>query len=429
MRADKKTGRPAKTAGKAEAETSTSTPTRADHLDPVARWYLENVGPGLPDPETVRWLKPRLEREGALLPPERAIELHVARHLVESDPVSGVGPYNPDEELAACARRGIDISSDPDFLKLVRLTELGHRLKGRRGKARDPAKAKRAKSAKLEKALRKEARKARTSAKKRSKIPRTTPTRDGDRDQEILAEIHGFLKVGIGVRFTPWQRELVSPRSTSPLLPATLEGRSTSHDPVIKLPLWSKATLPLRAMAMGIAAGNRGAVDFTLQLGDSGIDYARGVGEMTFARRIYRRIKDALDIECPKAGYPTPAFMFLVEQGEGDRPHLHGVIFLPTSKAQVKHLRKTLLDAVGQDWKPRGRDRTQLELGSLYEPVGWVKYMIKYAQLTETRLGDNLFAASRSITTDGRSWYDDMRIGRGLLLPGKAIPVAVPGSP
>jgi hypothetical protein len=144
---------------------------------------------------------------------------------------------------------------------------------------------------------------------------------------------------------------------------------------------------------------------------------------MQFARRLYRRITDKLARECPKAGYPAPLFFFVVEQGVGERPHLHGVIFLPVKKAHQKHLRETLCEAVGTDWKPSGRDLTQLEFGSLFEPAGWVRYITKYAELTKHELGDNIFAAPRPITRGGRAWYEAMRTKRGLLLPGKAVEV------
>jgi len=55
-------------------------------------------------------------------------------------------------------------------------------------------------------------------------------------------------------------------------------------------------------MAMGIAAGSQGAVAFTLHLGDSGIAYAMGTGEMLFARRIYRKITDKLRSGCTDKG-------------------------------------------------------------------------------------------------------------------------------
>jgi hypothetical protein len=395
----------------------------ASHLDAYTRWWVQNIG-GLPTPEDVKAFKLRLERSNLLLPEDQHAEIIHADLLASGDPDGGDPPFDPHTEAAAYARRGMDAWADPGFQKLVELTELGRaRLKACRTKPFDLKARLRAISARREKKLRKAKRSAAKAAKSRSKVSRRSPLRDKDRDRAILAEIHGFLKAGVGVRFTPLKRELVSPLSSSPLLPSTTAGRSTTHDPVILLPNWSKASLPLRAMAMGIAAGDDGAVDFTLHLGDSGIAYGLGVGEMQFARRLYRRITDTLARECPKAGYPVPLFFFAVEQGVGERPHLHGVIFLPEKKVHQRHLRETLCEAVGTDWKPTGRDLTQLEFGSLFEPAGWVRYITKYAELTKHQLGDNIFATPRPITRGGRAWYEAMRTKRGLLLPGKALPI------
>lgn len=388
------------------------------HHDPIARWCLENIGE-LPGPEMVRWLKPRLERTGLLLNPEHAAEMYAADLLAMGDPEAGIEPFDPLVEAEHLARRGIDATRDPHFAKLADLAALGiARLKRTQRGLRDPKAPQRAKSARAEKALQKA-----KKAGEASKVRRREALRDESRDKAILAEIHSFLKVGVGVRFTPFKRELVSPLSSSPLLPKTPSGRSTTYDPVIWLPLWSKASLTLRAMAMGIAAGRQGGLDFTLHLGDSGIAYGMGVGEMQFASRLHRRIRDALIRECPKAGYPAPSFFFLVEQGKGERSHLHGVILAPSMPSHKRHLRTVLRNAVGTDWKPKGRDKTQVEFGSLFEPAGWVKYITKYLELTKGALGNNIFASSRAITQAGQEWYDNMRATRGLLLPGKAVPI------
>lgn len=391
--------------------------------DPFTRWWGDNVG-GLPTPEDVKQFKKRVERSGLLLDEDEYVRRTAADALVRGYREFGDRPYNPFAEARACWDRGLEPEAEPDFEKLAELTELGRsRIKPPPPKALDPKKITQAQSNLEERRLRKENRRAARLAKPRSKVSRRTPLRDVARDRKILAEIQEFLNAGVGVRFTPHKRELVSPLSTSPLLPTSMAGRSTTHDHVIQLPGWSKASLHLRAMAMGIAAGDQGAVDFTLHLGDSGIAYARGIGEMKFAQRIKRRIEDALDRQCPLAGYPAPDFMFFVEKGQGERPHLHGVIFRPPSKAHQQHLREIMKDAVGRDWMPKGRDLSQLEFGSLYEPAGWIKYITKWTEQTKEQLGDNIFACSRSITRCAQAWYEDIRGERGLLLPGKAVPL------
>jgi hypothetical protein len=175
---------------------------------------------------------------------------------------------------------------------------------------------------------------------------------------------------------------------------------------------------------MGIAMAAEGAFDFTLHLGDSAIRHAEGVGEMCFASRIYRRFKGALERSFRVSLIPTPPdLMLFVEQGKDERPHLHGVVLAPTSKRHRRLLRDTLLDAAGRDWKPSGRNRTQLELGLFYEPVGWIGYVTKFHELTKNTVGDNVFACSQRVTQAGRNWYENARSTRVVLLPGRAMAV------
>lgn len=392
------------------------------HFDPFTRWWASNVG-GLPTPDDVRKFKPRLERQGLLRSEENFVRNAVADALVTGTELCA--PWKAQEELNAARARGLDLSSDPAFQELEELERLGLARKGMRSKRKDPKALLKASSHRAEKLLRKGAALKTppgTSAKSRSKVRRAKPARDEARDRKILEEIHSYLKVGVPIRFTSKQTEVVSPAGNSD--PADGSPRTVTHDPVIWLPHWEKASLPLRAMAMGIAAGQQGAIDFTLHLGDSGIAYAMGIGEMHFARRMYRRIKDALERECPRKGFPAPEFFFLVEQGVGERPHAHGVMLVPANKSHQKRLRTILRNVAGTDWKPTGRDKTQVEFGSLFEPSGWVNYITKYTEMTMAVLGENIFASSRSITRAGHAWYNIMRDSRGPLLPGKAVKIS-----
>src|SRR5581483_4180441 len=267
------------------------------YYDAFTRWWVENVG-GRPTPDDVRTFRPRLERSGLLKSEQKYAEEVHARMLAKGMPETLVGPFDPRAEIAAAARAGVDISGSPELLVLGRLAETGRRKSVH--VLTDPRSKRLAKSLSHEKVLRKAKAKAR---KARSKVLRHPSRRDPERDRDIVREIHSYLKTGQAVRFTPKRAELVTPSSLSPLLPGTTTGRSTTHDPVIWLPNWEKATLLLHATAIGIAAGNAGYRDFTLHLGDSGIRYAMGVGEMLFARRIYRRITDALAKNCPREGF------------------------------------------------------------------------------------------------------------------------------
>lgn len=392
-------------------------PSSADPThDAFTRWWVEKVSGGdLPTPEQVKEFLPRLVREGLLLPEDRYVERAVGDLLAKGDPEAGVPPYDPQQELAAAARRGVDLSSDPSFQRLAELVEAGRARLSKRNE-RDPRRIKRARSAQLEKKLRKA---AEASQKLRSKVLRSPSGKDAGRDRRIIQDIGGFLKVGLPVRLTNRKRYLVNPP------PHFLSSKPTTatHDPVIVTPHWEKTTWPLRAMAFGIAAANRGASVFTLHLGDSGIAYGRGVGEIEFAQRLYRRIRDALKAKCPPAGYQPPEFFFVVEMGVGERPHLHGVIVLPDKKSHRTHLRAVLRQAVGTDWLPTPEAKTQLHIGSLYEPAGWISYISKYSEQTKESLGDNISACSRGLTQAGRQWYENARTSGDLLFPGKALPL------
>ena len=97
-------------------------------------------------------------------------------------------------------------------------------------------------------------------------------------------------------------------------------------------------------------------------------------------------------------------------------------IFIPDGMT-LRNLRDALRDAGGHGWKPNGKDLTQAEIGTLYEPVGWISYCTKFSRLTKGQLGDNTFAASNRIRKMGRTWYDDIRKARGLLLPRRAVAI------
>ena len=398
---------------KAPSKTSPIAPEPSD--DAFTRWWIANVG-GRPTAEDIRQFRPRLEKQGLLLPEERYVERVAADLLAD---------VNYRAEKASAVRRGAD-PADPVFDELARLIEIGRkRRKSRAPTPVDAAKRRRAKSLEFEDRIRKA--KKRTAAltlggkKSRSKVRPPSSARDPRRDRKILKEIHSFLDVGVGVRFTDKRADLVAHLSKSGLSRKSVIVRSTTHDPIIWLPHWDKATLPLHAMAMGIAAGSLGAMAFTLHLGDSGIAYAMGVGEMLFAQRIYRRIRDRLRRGCGDRGIERPELAFFVEQGVGERPHLHGFVFVPPVKKHESLVREMLLKAVGRDWKPYGRNRTQLEFEPMYEPAGWIKYITKHPELTKAAIGDNIFAAGRSITHEGERWWDEIKKSRGLLLPGGAV--------
>lgn len=374
------------------------------HHDAVDRWFIEGMGI-VPSPELKREFKGRVEKL-------------VLRTAADDDRDLGEllfrDGYDPDEELRTALKYGVDLSGDPAWQKLKRLVdEASKRAASRRSPSKSPDGLDVAASHRLEKLLKREADKAEKAKARHSRKTRLKPARSGIRDRSILLEIQGFLAADIAVRMTPKKIELVRPEISS-------AAPADSRDALIWLPHWEKASLDLRAMAMGLGAASRGARDFTLHLSDEAITYAQGVGEMKFARRMRRRVEDQLARTFKPLGITPPDFAFFVEQGKGQNPHLHGFIFIPEGST-LKVVRDALRSAGGEGWKPRGKDKTQAEIGMLYEPVGWVGYCSKFSHLTKAQLGDNTFAASNAIRKMGRDWYATIRSERGLLFPRAAL--------
>lgn len=382
------------------------------HHDAVDRWFITETG-GLPSPATKRKWKSRIEK--LVNRTEADDERDFGDLLFTGD--------DPEEDRLTALTVGVDLSGDPAWQRNKRLYDDAKRRAGkRRPKPFDPAALSVALSHKREKILRKMAKSSETESKSGSRKARKDLARSASRDASIILDIQGFLEVDISVRLTCKKREVVRPVFISS---PTTPGTATTHDPrdaVVWLPHWEKASLDLRAMAMGIASAANGARDFTLHLDDDVIRYAHGDGDMKFARRMRRRIEDQLAKAFKGLNIEPPPFAFFVEQGLGQRPHLHGFIFIPEG-VKPPFIRNVLRDAGGHGWKPAGKDKTQAEIGTLYEPVGWVGYCTKFSKLTKDQIGDNTFAASRAIRKMGRAWYDDVRKARGLLLPRKAVAI------
>jgi len=324
-----------------------------------------------------------------------------------------------DVEDAAAARAGVDISGDADLGYLRGLTE---KARARRAKVRpagfDPRKVLRALTKKLERQLRREWRREEVAFRGRrtaSRKSREAWRRDEKRDEAILSEIKGFFAVDVGVRMVSSQGALVHAEKSSP--PKGLP------EAVMVFPHWEKSSELLRAFGMASAAGLRGARDFTIHMNDAVLSYASGADGKSFAKRMLRRINDALKAKCAPLGLATPDVMFFVEKGRGERPHLHGIITLPDHPDAIAIIRAGLKQAAGSPWKSMLAVDTQVDIGGLSEPVGWLDYITKFKEFTKASLGSNTFAASLGMRACGRDWYEHGRRSGRLILPRKAVPL------
>jgi len=317
---------------------------------------------------------------------------------------------------------GVDLTTNPDFQRLKRLAdEAWKRRAARARRTRDPKAKERALSFKKEREAERERRKKEVEKKgpPSSKKSRAHWRRDQKRDHATILDIKGFLEAGIGVRLAPSKPVLV--RLQKEIAEAT-KSRADHPDPMIIVPHWEKATLRLRMLGMSVAAGKRGGRDFTLHLNEAVMASALSGDGKSFAKRMHRRLKDKLASAYGAAGLPSPDFFFQVERGRGEAPHLHGVIIIPDD-SPLTLLREALRQAGGDPWKRARHVATQVDIGELTEPVGWVSYITKFAEITKEDVGDNTFAATFGMRAIGKDWYQRARMTGELLLPGKATPI------
>lgn len=382
--------------------------------DAFTRWCLENTG-ARPTPEMRRrFYKPVMR---LVMWSEDDHDSLVGDLLIKGDIEGGVEPFDADEWIANAKRAGVDISGDPDLAYLRRVSEDARARRAASSPPGDPFRREGRKlSRKLEAIHRRERRQSEVAFKGRktaSRKSREKWRRDQKRDAAILSEITGFFEVEVGVKMAGSQAALV--RAKKSVKTAGVE------EAVVVFPHWEKSSEVMRAFGMASAAGASGARDFTIHLNDEVLDYAWGRDGQSFAKRMLRRIADALGAKCRAAELEPPGVMFFVEQGRGERPHLHGVVMIPNHPEALHLVRDALKRAGGSPWKKTAAVDTQVDIGGLPEPVGWVDYITKFKELTKAHLGANTFAASQSMRAVGRVWYEKGRREGRLLLPRKAV--------
>lgn len=339
--------------------------------------------------------------------------------LIKEYDEGGVEPFNADEWIADARAAGVDISDNPHLAYLRRISDAARARRAASSLPGDPSlRDARALSRKLEKLHRRERRQTEVAykgSKTASRKSREKWRRDEKRDAKIIAEIKGFFEVEVGVRMASSEAALVR-------LKKSLEGPGVGEIGIV-FPHWEKSSEVIRSFGMAAGAGALGARDFTIHMNDAVLDYASGADGQSFAKRMLRRITDALGSKFGAVGVNPPGVMFFVEQGKGERPHLHGVVTIPDHPEALNIVRDALKQAAGSPWKKTATVDTQVDIGGLPEPVGWVDYITKFKEVTKAHLGSNTFAASQSMRALGREWYETGRKDGRLLLPRKAVPM------
>tara|TARA_R110002051_G_scaffold37159_6_gene80049 strand:+ start:2168 stop:3382 length:1215 start_codon:yes stop_codon:yes gene_type:complete len=384
--------------------------------DAFTRWFVEQIGLR-PTPEMRRKFYAPVMR--LVMWSEADHDRWLGDELIKSNPDQGVEPFDADVEVAAAKSAGVDISDNPDLAYLRRVTE---EARTRRADVRpprhDPRKALRAIAKDLEARLRRERRRAEVAFRGRKSVSRKSREkwrRDEKRDAKIISEIQGFFEVEVGVRMASSEAALVRSKKS-------LEGPGAGETAIV-FPHWEKSSEVIRSFGMAAGAGALGARDFTIHMNDAVLDYASGADGQSFAKRMLRRITDALGSKFGAVGVSPPGVMFFVEQGKGERPHLHGVVMIPSYPEALNIVRDALKQAAGSPWKKTATVDTQVDIGGLPEPVGWVDYITKFKEVTKAHLGSNTFAASQSMRAIGREWYAKGRREGRLLLPRKAVAI------
>jgi len=379
-----------------------------------ARWWIENVG-GEPSAEDRRDFYKPVSRMLATDPDKQ-----LGRLLISSDPASNLGAYDPDAEAQIARAFGVDLTDDADWQSLRDKVAEARRLVGRGSPSGSISqKIALATASQTERRLRRQRRAEEVLMKgQRSKKSRERWRRDQKRDEAVLAEIRAFFAVDTGVRLLASEAALVRAKKIEDEL-----GRVGLHEAKVVVPHWEKATLPMRMFAMASSAGAAGARDFTLHLNEAVLAFALGGDGTSFAKRMLRRMKDALAAEFGAVGLFPPDFFFQVEQATGQAPHLHGVVIIGPDPRALALTRDACGKAGGTPWKTSPHINTQVDIGGLPEPVGWVSYITKFREVTKSSIGANTFAATMGIRSMGKAWYQAMRASGGVVLPRKATPI------
>jgi len=136
---------------------------------------------------------------------------------------------------------------------------------------------------------------------------------------------------------------------------------------------WSGQRSPLRAAAAArsIYHGERGGFSFSVNLSLE-VRWAAKEAQKPFHSHIQDRVRRAL-----KSGFGELVdFYFIIENGLGERPHIHGAVDLERT-SQNRHALRAALHRVSGGWVARNKSGYRVHTLELYAPVKWVHYTFK----------------------------------------------------
>lgn len=228
-----------------------------------------------------------------------------------------------------------------------------------------------------------DARVAHKPSKGRSEKSRSAWRNDPVRDEKIFKFINACLRSKQQIRVTSCSRHIVWTAKKN-LREAKLYGLRVI--PKVGLPHWDHSSEILKMLGWSMASHEMGATPFTLRLSDNvivqGKSASRGFGwYMQDRMRRHLRLVTGDD----------PAFWFIIEQGLGDEPHLHGAVVMPCDrKEQVREA----LCAVGGAWRSKVR---QCQFGQSNNLIRWIGYCTKWLWRSKAFIGNGAVVGAANI--------------------------------
>lgn len=170
--------------------------------------------------------------------------------------------------------------------------------------------------------------------------------------------------------------------------------------PKLFIPHWDHASPNLKMLGWSLASYDLSATPFTLNIDPKLI--AKGkASSHGLARYLQDRIARQLRRRIPNHKID---FWFVIEQGIGDEPHLHGAITIPVGERD--HVSLALREA-GGDGRCKSR---QLKFSQPRCPTTWIGYSTKWKLVSEGHLeASTITAATKGLRSRAKKLYNNYR--------------------
>lgn len=233
--------------------------------------------------------------------------------------------------------------------------------------------------------------------KGRSEKSRAAWRNDPVRDEKIFFFINACLRNKQPVLMTSSSAHIVS-AAKKKLREAKLA--SLKIIPEVGLPHWDHSSEILKMLGWSMASRELGATPFTLRLSGDVILKARAC-RRGFGWYMQDRLSRHLR---PVMGDRPPAVWFVVEQGVGDEPHLHGAVVIPPDRREQVC---DALRAAGGMWRSPAR---QCHFGCANNLVRWMGYCTKWLWRSKTIIGNGaVVGATNVVRRTAKACYQGAR--------------------